>query len=44
MSDVVLLRSVEEADLEVFHRQEHDPEAVRRSKFPPRERVAFMTH
>ncbi|MEU8267075.1 GNAT family N-acetyltransferase [Sphaerisporangium sp. NPDC049002] len=44
MSDDVRLRAVGEADLEVFLAQEHDPEAVRRSKFPPREREAFMTH
>ncbi|MFI2641595.1 GNAT family N-acetyltransferase [Streptomyces sp. NPDC018610] len=44
MSDQVRLRDVEQADLEEFFAQEHDPEAVRRSKFPPREREAFMTH
>ncbi|MFH8339681.1 GNAT family N-acetyltransferase [Streptomyces sp. AM6-12] len=44
MSDQVLLRDVEEADLEEFLAQEHDPEAARRSKFVPREREAFMTH
>ncbi|WP_405141851.1 GNAT family N-acetyltransferase [Sphaerisporangium sp. NBC_01403] len=44
MSDDLRLRAVDEADLEVFLEQEHDPEAVRRSKFPPREREAFMTH
>ncbi|MFJ7199599.1 MULTISPECIES: GNAT family N-acetyltransferase [unclassified Streptomyces] len=44
MSDQVRLRDVELADLEVFFAQEHDPEAARRSKFPPRERDAFMTH
>jgi RimJ/RimL family protein N-acetyltransferase len=44
MSDDVRLRAVAEADLEVFLEQEHDPEAVRLSKFPPREREAFMTH
>ncbi|GAA3837535.1 GNAT family N-acetyltransferase [Sphaerisporangium flaviroseum] len=38
------LRNVEQADLEVFLEQEHDPEAVRRSKFTPRDREAFMTH
>ncbi|GAA2270179.1 N-acetyltransferase GCN5 [Streptomyces ruber] len=38
------LRDVEPADLEVFFAQEHDPEAVQRSKFPPRERDAFMAH
>ncbi len=38
------LRPVEEADLELFFQQEHDPETVRRSKFTPRERDRFMTH
>ncbi|NEC00205.1 GNAT family N-acetyltransferase [Streptomyces anulatus] len=38
------LRDVETADLEVFLANEHDPEAVRRSRFPPREREAFMAH
>jgi RimJ/RimL family protein N-acetyltransferase len=44
MSDEVRLRDVQQADLEVFLEHEHDPEAVRRSKFPPRDREAFMTH
>ncbi|WP_285568255.1 GNAT family N-acetyltransferase [Streptomyces sp. RTGN2] len=44
MSDQVSLRDVEPDDLEEFFAQEHDPEAVQRSKFPPREREAFMTH
>ncbi|WP_424536341.1 GNAT family N-acetyltransferase [Sphaerisporangium viridialbum] len=44
MSDDLRLRAVDEADLEVFLEQEHDPEAVRRSKFPPREREVFMAH
>ncbi|MEV0614969.1 GNAT family N-acetyltransferase [Nonomuraea sp. NPDC050404] len=44
MDSPVLLRDVTEADLEVFLEQEHNPEAVRRSKFPPREREAFMRH
>ncbi|MFD6533129.1 GNAT family N-acetyltransferase [Streptomyces sp. NPDC060184] len=44
MSDQVSLREVELGDLEVFLAQEHDPESARRSKFPPRERDAFMTH
>jgi RimJ/RimL family protein N-acetyltransferase len=44
MDEVVLIRDVVEADLEVFLRQEHDPEAVRRSRFAPREREAFMRH
>ncbi|MCQ0024663.1 GNAT family N-acetyltransferase [Streptomyces somaliensis DSM 40738] len=44
MSGQVRLRDVEHVDLEEFFAHEHDPEAVRRSKFPPREREAFMTH
>ncbi|MER6530997.1 GNAT family protein [Streptomyces sp. NPDC001508] len=38
------LREVADADLETFLAYEHDPEAVRRSRFPPRERDAFLTH
>ena len=44
MSENVDLRDVTEADLELFHAFENDEEAVRRSKFTPRERDAFMTH
>jgi len=44
MSDEVRLRDVEETDLEVFFEQEQDPEATRRSQFPPRDRDRFMTH
>ncbi|MET8656733.1 GNAT family N-acetyltransferase [Streptomyces griseus] len=44
MENNVRLRDVEPADLEVFLAYEHDPEAVRRSRFPPREREAFMAH
>ncbi|MET9594005.1 GNAT family N-acetyltransferase [Streptomyces sp. NPDC006516] len=44
MNDDVCLRDVSQADLEVFLAQEHDPEAARRSNFPPREREAFMRH
>ncbi|MGW3283912.1 GNAT family N-acetyltransferase [Streptomyces sp. NPDC001002] len=40
----VRLRDVEEGDLEVFFAQEHDEEAVRRSRFTPRGRERFMTH
>jgi RimJ/RimL family protein N-acetyltransferase len=40
----VRLRDVEEADLEVFFAYEHDQEAVRRSKFTPRDRERFMDH
>jgi RimJ/RimL family protein N-acetyltransferase len=42
--DEVRLRDVEESDLETFLEYEHDPEAVERAKFPPRERDRFMTH
>ncbi|MYV61738.1 GNAT family N-acetyltransferase [Streptomyces sp. SID4931] len=38
------LRDVVPEDLEVFLAYEHDPEAVRRSRFAPREREAFMAH
>ncbi|MFL4906737.1 GNAT family N-acetyltransferase [Streptomyces sp. MMS24-I2-30] len=41
---VVQLRAVVDADLEIFLAYEHDPEAVRRSRFTPRERDAFLTH
>ncbi|MGW3950684.1 GNAT family N-acetyltransferase [Streptomyces sp. NPDC004752] len=40
----VRLREVVDTDLETFLAYEHDPEAVRRSRFPPRERDAFLTH
>jgi RimJ/RimL family protein N-acetyltransferase len=40
----VRLRAVEQPDLELFHVFEQDEEAVRRSRFPAREREAFMTH
>ncbi|MEU6063333.1 MULTISPECIES: GNAT family N-acetyltransferase [Streptomyces] len=40
----VLLREVTEDDLEVFLAHEHDPEAVRRSRFTPRPRAAFLKH
>ncbi len=40
----VRLRAVEEADLDVFFEQEHDTEALRRSRFTPRPRERFMTH
>jgi RimJ/RimL family protein N-acetyltransferase len=43
-NDTVRLRDVEETDLESFLTYEHDAEAVRRSRFTPRERDAFMTH
>jgi RimJ/RimL family protein N-acetyltransferase len=44
MSDDVQLRDVEVADLEEFFAQEHDPEAVSRSKFVARDRDVFMKH
>lgn len=44
MDDDVRLRDVTEADLEPFYEQQLDAEAVRRSRFPSREREAFMTH
>ncbi|MEV5355172.1 GNAT family N-acetyltransferase [Streptomyces sp. NPDC052693] len=40
----VRLRDVVEADLESFLAHEHDPEAVRRSRFTPRPREAFLRH
>ncbi|MEU6813296.1 GNAT family N-acetyltransferase [Streptomyces sp. NPDC046860] len=40
----VRLRGVTEDDLEVFLAFEHDPEAVRRSRFTPRPREAFLRH
>lgn len=42
--DDIRLRDVVEADLEVFLAHEHDPETVRRSKFKPRPREAFLRH
>ncbi|MEU0585845.1 GNAT family protein [Streptomyces sp. NPDC006132] len=38
------LRDVVEADLEFFLEYEHEPEAVRRSRFSPRPREAFLRH
>ncbi|ONI71317.1 GNAT family N-acetyltransferase [Actinosynnema sp. ALI-1.44] len=40
----MLLRDVHDADLLVFHQQEQDPEAGRRSKFKPRDKDAFTAH
>ncbi len=40
----VQLRDVVQADLEFLLPCEHDPEAVRRSRFTPRTRDAFMAH
>jgi RimJ/RimL family protein N-acetyltransferase len=44
MSDGVRLRDVAETDLVGFFEQEHDAEALRRSRFTPRPREAFMAH
>ena len=44
MSDDVRLRDVAETDLVRFFEQEHDVEALRRSRFTPRPREAFMAH
>ncbi|MFJ9864461.1 GNAT family N-acetyltransferase [Streptomyces sp. NPDC101165] len=40
----VRLRDVTDGDLHVFHAYEQDPEAVRRSRFTPRPRDAFLGH
>ncbi|MFG2939991.1 GNAT family N-acetyltransferase [Streptomyces sp. NPDC048282] len=40
----VRLRPVLDDDLELFLAYEHDPEAVRRSRFTPRPREAFLKH
>ncbi|MFE6173535.1 GNAT family N-acetyltransferase [Streptomyces sp. NPDC056464] len=40
----VRIREVLDSDLEAFLAYEHDPEAVRRSRFTPRPRDAFMKH
>lgn len=41
---VVVLREVEDADLPFLFEQQRDPETVRMSAFPAREREAFMAH
>ncbi|GAA2763280.1 GNAT family N-acetyltransferase [Streptomyces paradoxus] len=43
-SEDVRLRDVVEDDLEFLLAYEHDPEAVRRSRFTPRPREAFLRH
>jgi RimJ/RimL family protein N-acetyltransferase len=43
-SEDVRLRDVVEDDLEFLLAYEHDPEAVRRSRFTPRPRDAFLRH
>ena len=40
----VRLRDVTDDDLHLFLAYEHDPEAVRRSRFSPRPRDAFLGH
>ena len=40
----VLLRDVDDADLEVFYEQQLEEEAVRRARFPARDRDRFLTH
>ncbi|MCG0069907.1 MULTISPECIES: GNAT family N-acetyltransferase [Streptomyces] len=40
----VCLRAVRDDDLEALFAYEHDPEAVRRSRFTPRPRDAFFRH
>ncbi|MEU9660172.1 GNAT family N-acetyltransferase [Streptomyces chartreusis] len=40
----VRIRDVLDSDLEAFLVYEHDPEALRRSRFTPRPRDAFMKH
>ena len=44
MPEDVRLRDVQAPDLDVFFEQQLDTEAVHRSKVPPRDREAFMTH
>jgi RimJ/RimL family protein N-acetyltransferase len=43
-SSDVSLREVTEEDLLVLHAYEQDPEAVRRSRFTPRAKDAFLEH
>ncbi len=40
----VQLRDVDDADLEVFFEQQREEEAVRRARFPARDRERFLTH
>ncbi|MFI9454714.1 GNAT family N-acetyltransferase [Amycolatopsis sp. NPDC052450] len=44
MTNEVLLRAVERADLDVFFEQEQDPVAAGRAAFPPCDRERFMKH
>ncbi len=43
MTDVQL-RDVDDVDLEVFFEQQREEEAVRRARFPARDRDRFLTH
>jgi RimJ/RimL family protein N-acetyltransferase len=43
MTDV-LLRDVDDADLAVFYEQQREEEAVRRARFPARDRDRFLAH
>jgi hypothetical protein len=40
----VLLRDVDDADLEMFYEQQREEEAVRRAQFPARDRDRFLIH
>ncbi len=44
VTDRVVLRDVEEADLPTLFEQQLDPEATRMAAFPSRDRDAFMAH
>lgn len=43
-TNVVTLRPVEDGDLPILFEHQRDPESVRMSAFPAREREAFMAH
>src|SRR6185436_14292374 len=44
MTNDVLLRDVQDADLPIFFEQQLDPQATRMAAFPSRSRDAFMAH
>ncbi len=44
MGEIVQLRDVELADLDLFFEYEQDPEALRRSRFAARDREPFIAH
>jgi RimJ/RimL family protein N-acetyltransferase len=44
MSDALILRAVEAADLAIFFEQQLDPDAVAMASFPSRNREAFLAH